>query len=149
MPRRAVLLAIFLTFLCWLAPVSAESPRDILVIVNGSVKGEKLSVNELREIFLKKRTTWGSGVRAVPIHSTNSALRDDFRQRVLQMSESEEERYWQQYQIQKGEAKPVSFGNTLKAVFQLKGAVSYIYRSDYREGVTNVVLTLPASATNN
>ncbi len=143
--RRATVFAAFLAVaLVGSPPATADSPQDILVIVNASVKNEKVTRDELKAIFLKKRASWGNGVRAVPVHSNNAALRDDFRERLLQMSEGEELRYWQQFQIQKGEAKPVAFGNTLKAVFQLRGAVSYIYRSQYREGATNVILVLPA-----
>ncbi len=145
MRKATVFIAFLAATLVGSVPATAESPEDILVIVNASVKNETVNSDELKAIFLKKRISWSNGIRAVPVHSTNAALRDDFRSRLLQMSEGEELRYWQQFQIQKGEAKPVAFGNTLKAVFQLRGAVSYIYRSQYRKGATNVVFVLPAN----
>ena len=139
-------LSLFFAFaILWLsaAPISAESPEDILVIANRALKAKSISDSELRDIFLKKKESWHTGLRALPVHSKNAQLRNDFSQRLLQMNPSEEMRYWQQYQIKTGKPQPPSFGNTLKAVFSLKGAVSYIYRSQYREGVANVVLVLP------
>ena len=143
--RKAVILAAALVAV-FSRPVSAEAgdPNDILIIVNASLKERSISESDLRDIFLKKRTAWKSGVKAVPIHSRNAELRGDFLGRLLNMSASEEARYWQEQQIRSGGSAPTAFGNTLEAVYRLKGAVSYVYRSDYREGVVKVVLTLPA-----
>jgi hypothetical protein len=144
MRKAVILVAALVAVFC--RPVSAEAgdPNDILVIVNASLKLKSVSESDLRDIFLKKRTSWKSGVKAVPIHSKNARLRGDFLGRLLSMSASEEARYWQKQQIRSGDSPPASFGNTLEAVYRLKGAVSYVYRSDYRGGVATVVLTLPA-----
>ena len=140
--------AVFLFFVfavLWLStvPISAESPEDILVIANKSLTAKSISESEIRDVFLKKKESWHTGLPAIPVHAKNATLRNDFCQRLLKMNRSEETRYWQQYQIKTGKSQPGSFGNTLKAVYSLKGAVSYIYRSQYREGAANVLLVLP------
>ena len=60
------------------------------------------------------------------------------------MSPAEEQRYWRDAKVKGTENEPVSFSNTLQAVFKLKGALSYVYRKDFREGVSKVVLVIPA-----
>jgi hypothetical protein len=123
----------------------AENPNDILIIANLGVKTNSIAVDELRDLFLKKRTSWGSGEKAVPLNvADNPKLREEFRATVLKMSSTEEQSYWQVRKIKEGVSDPPTFGNIQKAVFKLRGALSYIYRSQYKEGVAKVVLVLPA-----
>ncbi len=143
--RRLLFVPFLAVVLLASGAASAERPDDILIIVNAQVKGEDVSQDELKAIFLKNRTHWSSGARAIPVFAKDAALHGDFRERFLKMRESEEAQYWQRMNIQRGTEKPVSFANTVKAVYQLKGSVSYIYRSQYVAGVTNVVLVLPAT----
>lgn len=128
--------------------VRAESPDDILVIANGTVPIESLGVDELREIFLKRRLYWDSSLRIVPINANEgTAIRDEFRKLVLSMSEAEEGRFWQDHKIRTGTTKPTEFSTVLKAVFKLKGSVGYVYRKDFRKSLTSlkVLKVLPAS----
>ena len=82
----------------------------------------------------------------VPINAMGSSpLREAFRTQVLQMTAAEETRYWQDMKIKKGLTPPSEFGNVQKAVFNLKGSVSYVFRSEHKGGVTKVLLEIPAS----
>ena len=119
-------------------------PMDILVVVNVGVEAHALSVDVVRDFFLKNKTYWSATNKALALHSTDKALRNDFRDKVLQMSAAEEERYWIAEQVRGKKQEPVAFPNTLKAVFKLKGAVSYVYRKDFVGGVAKVVLVVPA-----
>lgn len=144
--ERALIIAI-LGCLIVQAPIAlADNPRDILIVVNKSIAPAGMSKDEIRDIFLKKRLNWKGGAKAIPIHAgRGSALRDDFRQRLLGMTGIEEDDYWKARQIKTGDPLPAEFGNTLKAVFKIKGAVSYVYREEYKEGIANVLLVLPAN----
>ncbi len=123
----------------------AEGPQDILIIANNSIPLKSISVGELRNIFLKKRTKWNGGLNAVPIHHPRSAkLRQEFNRIVLKMSLQEEKKYWENQKIKKGITPPPAFGKPLRAVFGLKGSVGYIYRSDYLEGVSKIILVIPS-----
>lgn len=123
----------------------ASNSNDVLVIVNQSVKTDMVSVDQLRTLFLKVQTFWGNGKRIVPINAAEPRLRNTFRRHVLRMDKAAEQQYWQNATVKKGEREPISMGNTLKAVFKLRGGISYIYRKDYREGVVKVVLVIPAN----
>jgi hypothetical protein len=142
--RLAVLVLLTISFAVPGA-ASSDDPQDILVIVNNSVSAKRVSVDAIKDIFLKKRTNWPGGGSAVPVNAgEGTALRKEFRRRVLAMDAREEREYWNDKKIKTGVSGPVEFGNTLKAVFKLRNSVSYVYRSQYKEGVARVLLVLPA-----
>ena len=121
----------------------AESPNDILIVANNSVKADSVSMAELKAIYLKERTRWKAGGRAIPIHAKEgTVLRRAFLQRLLRMEESRERAYWQEQKIKKGTLPPAAFSSSLRAVFQIKGSVAYVFRSDYKQGVAKVVAVL-------
>ncbi|MCP4600286.1 MAG: hypothetical protein GY847_07100, partial [Proteobacteria bacterium] len=123
----------------------ADSPKDILIIVNTSVPVERLSPDDVRNYFLKKLGRWKGGGRVVPINAkTKSRLRVEFRKRILNMNIDQETRYWQNRKIKAGQAKPREFGNTNTAVFRIKSSISYVYRSNYKENLAKVILVLPS-----
>jgi ABC-type phosphate transport system substrate-binding protein len=133
-----------LTALLLAGPAAADSPNDILVIANNSVPVDSLSAAEVKAFFLKKRKHWSGGGKAIPIHApAGSSLRNAFVQRALGMTPAEELSYWQDQQIRRGISGPTEFSNTLKAVFRAGGAVSYVFRSDFRQGAAKVLAVLP------
>lgn len=121
-----------------------ESPSDILIVVNKASDTGSVSEEEIKNIFLLRRERWSSGQSVVPINApAQSPLREAFAKRVLGMRVDEEQTYWHRYKIRNGSNPPPEFPNTLKAVFMLKAGVSYIFRSDFKEGVAKVVLVIP------
>jgi ABC-type phosphate transport system substrate-binding protein len=144
--RLAKLLAIAVAL--WLAlPAAAlaDNPKDILIVANTAAGAGKVSLAEIRDMFLKKRTTWPGGAKIVPVNvNDGSGLRSDFRSKVLGMTAAEERSYWQERKIKAGESTPSEFGDTLRAVFKLRGAIGYVYRSQFKEGTAKVLLVIPA-----
>jgi ABC-type phosphate transport system substrate-binding protein len=127
----------------WQSTAHADSPDDILIVVNKSVPINSVSSAELKAIFLKKKTRWKNGSKAIPIHAKNGTpLRKAFGQRLLNMEQSREKSYWQEQKIRTGTLPPITFSNLLKAVFKVNGAVSYVFRSDYKEGVVKIIMVL-------
>ena len=125
---------------------SADDPNDIIVIANSSVKANSITKDELRDIFLKKRTSWSNSGNVKPINASDgSPLRARFCEAVLQMTPEEEKRYFQEEKIKNGVTEPNSFSNTQKAVFKLRGSISYVFRSEFKEGVAKKLLVIPAS----
>ena len=123
----------------------AESQDDILIVANRSLKIDTISKEELKAIFLKKRSLWSTGEKAIPIHSKNVKLREQFLLNVLNLNIDSEETYWQNEKIRSGDTPPPVIHNTLKAVFKLRGSVSYVYRSQYIENVAKILLVIPRS----
>ncbi len=138
------LLLLIAVLLLYPTAIVAESPDDILIIANKGVSAKSVTMDELRAMFLKKRKQWKQGGNVVPIHAKKgSPLRHQFQLRVLKMNPDEEDTYWNDQQVRHGLGPPPEFGYGLKAVFKLKGSVSYIYRKDFREGVVKVLAVVP------
>jgi len=113
---------------------------DLLIIANKSTNQSSASRAELRAYFLKKRTSWKSGGRVIPVNAPEgSRLREAFLRKVLQMTASEESEYWKNEGIRRGVEKPAEISNTLKAVYHLRGSVSYVFRKDYKGGVVRIL----------
>lgn len=141
----AVLITVLLAFPAGI--LAKENPNDILIIVNNTLPEHTIPIDIVRSVFLGKRTNWQSGIKITPINApVGSKLRNDFRKEVLQMSEPEETRYWEERIIKYGGKKMATLSSSLKAVFMLKGAISYIYRSSYKEKTAKIVLVIPADS---
>jgi hypothetical protein len=140
-----VVVAALLGLVLTARPAVAESPDDLLVIVNPSTGAASLSQAEIYSLFLRVRQAFpNSSKKVVPIHAKDgSTLRIEFQRRVLSMSPEQEGRYWQDQKVKAGIDKPVEFSNPQMAVFKLAGGIGYVFRRDYKPGATVVVATLP------
>ncbi len=145
---KTVISALFISSLliisCFLVPCSGRADKEtVVVFVNSNVAVSTLSVDEVKRIFLKVRSSLRDGTRAVPVNAkAGSALRKIFDEKVLGMSETEEIKYWQDAQIKKGITPPAEFSNTQRAVFSLGGGIGYCFESDHIATVNKVVLKL-------
>ena len=139
---RVLLLVVAITGL-WQSTAAADSPDDILIVANKSVPLNTASNAELKAIFLKQKSRWKNGSKAIPVHAKKgTTLRSDFLKRLLNMEQSRERSYWQEQKIKRGVLPPPAFSNSLRAVFQISGSVSYVFRSDYKEGVAKILAVL-------
>ncbi|MEW5948014.1 MAG: hypothetical protein AB1711_01220 [Thermodesulfobacteriota bacterium] len=144
--RKLLMVANVLMFL--LLPVMmawAEGPTDILVIANKGVALDSISKDTLADLFLKKKGVKdNAGNDLVPINAPEgSPLRDAWAKRVLGMDAGSEVAYWKKMLVASGTQAPKSLPNTMAAAFSVKGAISYIKRSDYKEGVAKVLAVIP------
>ena len=120
----------------------AQDPNDIVVVVNKSNATDSIDDDELRNIFLGRKTTWSDGERIVPINAKKGDdIRGLFRGKVLKMTASEENEYWVRVRMQGRGKEPaaISYQNILKAVYKVKRAIGYVRRKDLKEGVAKVV----------
>ncbi len=137
--------AIVLAMVQWPVSAAAQDPKDILIVANPSFHDTAITVDHTREIFLDKRRNLPSGAKVIPINApAGSAVRNDFRARVLKMSAEDEKTYWKDQKIKMGNNSPPEFKQTQKAAFKIRKGVSYVYRSDFKQGVSKVLLVVPS-----
>jgi ABC-type phosphate transport system substrate-binding protein len=143
---KVVLLFIFaVKFMLLPVDAQADDPNDILIIVNKRIDVKDFDLEITRQIFLKVRKRWNDGQKMVPVHAKEgTSLRKTFLSRIMKMSPAVETAYWRDKKIKVGVSKPPEFSNVQKAVFSLRGSISYVYRSQYIEGVVKTVLVVPA-----
>jgi len=142
MKPRVIITVLLLVGWVLAGRASAESPDDLVVFVNKSSRVKQLSADEIKRYFLRKQTTWEDGGRIICINAKDgSEDREAFRLRVLGMNAPEERRYWEAQKIKGGLAEPPTFSNTLKAVFKIKGSISYAFRKDVKPGLVKIVFS--------
>lgn len=116
---------------------------ELVAFVNKDISVSSVSSDELRQMFLGVRTSWPGGGRVTCVNASDGTRsRDLFRSLVLRMSAAEEKRYWEEQKVQGKGQEPPAFANTVKAVFRLKGGVSYGMRSEVRGDVVRIVATV-------
>ena len=122
----------------------AESPNDIMIIANKGIDTNQITIEELKQIFLGKKSSWKGGDRIVCLNQYAShPIRDAFREKVLNMSAKDEETYWENQKVRKQITPPPELGSIPKAVFKLKNSLSYAYRKDVPANVVKVLLVIP------
>ncbi len=142
---RLVPLGLFVAVALNHHPARADNPNDILIVVNTNVGENQIPIDVVRDIFLKRVRQWKDTGRLIPINPKNdSPLRRAFQAAVLEMDPAQETRYWQERKMRAGDVPPPSLGYNFKAVFRIKGAISYVFRQDYIKGVSKIVLVIPA-----
>lgn len=128
----------------WPGQVVAEDARDILIIANKSLSANPLTLDEVRDLFLKKTTQFRSGKNAVVINArSGSLLRRQFVNSAMGMTEAEEATYWQNRKLKTGDTPPPEFSDSLKAVFKLKNGLGYAFRGQMKGNVVNILATIP------
>ncbi len=122
----------------------AEDPEDLLIIGNNGAGVSTASTSEIRSIFLKKKNSWSTGDKAAPLNAPDGTnLRRAFQERVLEMTEEDEQKYWADEKVKSGLVPPGATNNPLKAVFSVKSIVSYVFRRDLKADVAKVIASFP------
>ncbi|MBN2801728.1 MAG: hypothetical protein JXR91_01405 [Deltaproteobacteria bacterium] len=122
--------------------VKADTPQDVLIIVNKSMNISSVNISDVKRVFLKEKTVL-NGNKITPVNARNgSPLRKYFTEKVLGMSSSDESAYWEAQKIRTGVRQPTELSNTVKAVFSIKNGVSYCYRKDFNPAVAKIVLVI-------
>lgn len=114
-------------------PVIAAAADDIVVIVNQKTAVNKLSREEVIDIFLGRNRRLPSGVTALPLDLPGTSLeREQFYSRLTSKSVSEINAYWARL-IFSGRASPPSLAHSQEEAMQMvadnRSAVGYVARS--------------------
>lgn len=119
---------------CFVAiPAIATAADDIVVIVNQNIGVNKLSREEVIDIFLGRNRHLTSGVTALPLDLPSTSLeRGQFYSRLTGKSMSEINAYWARL-IFSGRASPPSLAHSQEEAMQMvadnRSAVGYVARS--------------------
>lgn len=122
-------LLVCLGLLAGAVPVGAEPP-GFKLIVNARVSTPPLAVKEVARIFMKKSSTWPSGLRITPVDLTvDSPTREAFSRAVHGRGAEPVERRWQTLIFSGMGVPPVqmqSEDDVLSFVKNNVGAIGYV-----------------------
>jgi ABC-type phosphate transport system substrate-binding protein len=135
MKRIALLLLVL--FVAW--PAFAAEPSAIVVIVNPQSGVEKLSKDEIIDIFLGRYRKLPSGKMALPIDvSEASPERSRFYQLLVKKSSSEMSSYWARLVFSGQTSPPFQVPDTktaLELVQSSPNAIAYVDRASVTASV--------------
>lgn len=134
--RKTVTVALLAALALAAAPARAE---PIAVIVHKDHPRAEVGSEELKSIYLGRRTEWPDGTRAVPIDQAPSAPgRATFLDKVLGMSAAQFAEHWVDQQVRGNGAAPrvaASPAAAVKFVARTRGAVAFVPVSQVTSGV--------------
>ena len=83
MPRRLIICALLALVLIHAEAPAASAAAPIAVVVGHDSAVTSMSLDELREIYLRRRRAWPNGLPVMPINlPANDELRQRFSRRV-------------------------------------------------------------------
>ena len=137
--RALALLCGLLAALVFSPAARSQSTPPLLVIVHQGVPDTRIDGNELRAIFLRKRTAWSNGQRIVPLnHPPGNPVRLAFDSSTLGFNGGEAARYWIDARIRYGTEAPMSIATealVARVVKQLAGSIGYVRGANLPPGV--------------
>ncbi len=134
-------LALALVLTLGAAPALAE---PIAVVVNRENPKSGLTAEELKSIYLGRRTEWSDGTTAQPIDQAPSTPgRAEFLDKVVGMTEEKYAEHWVDQRVRGAGSPPkVATSSTaaVKLVSKLRGAVAFVPLSKVTTAVKVVAL---------
>ena len=125
-------IVLFLAILVFTPAISsiAQNKSSFKIIVHSSIQIEKLTKNELSDIFLKKKRNWNNGMQIKPVDLSESlGIREDFSEAIHGRKVSSIKAYWQK-QIFTGKGVPPPEKNSNQEVQEYIeeniGAIGYV-----------------------
>ena len=95
MPRRLIICALLALILMHAEAPAASAPEPIAVVVGHDSAVTRLSLDDLREIYLRRRRAWPNGLPVMPINlPADDELRERFSRRVLGRTPADLLSYW-------------------------------------------------------
>ena len=139
MKRIALLLLLSLATLTWIPAAQAAEPSLIVVVVNPQSGVDKLSKDEIIDIFLGRYRKLPSGKTALPIDVPEaSPERARFYQLLVKKSSSEMSSYWARLVFSGQTSPPFLVPDTrtaLELVQSSPNAIAYVDRASVTSSV--------------
>lgn len=105
---------------------------DIAVVVSKSSPVNKLTKDQVQDIFLSKKTSYPDGGSAVPLDNKESDVRDKFYDSVLEKTSAQVKSYWSKVIFTGKGTPPKEFDNSTeikKIVASNPATIGYIDKS--------------------
>lgn len=140
---RSTLLAVAFALLAAVSTAETQS-AGFTVVANPSVAVTAMETKDVARLFLKQRTRWPDGGRAVPVdQKMTAAVRVQFSEAVLGKSIADVESYWNGQVFAGKDSPPTTLASddeVLAFVRRTPGAVGYVSAAAATSGVTVIVI---------
>ena len=129
-----------------LSPASLEASDLRVKVITHPSRAGKLTENDVRAVYLKKKLFWDDGRPIVPINrEAGSAARELFSEKIFGRDSRRMATYWNQRYYEAGEFPPATLASeeaVIRFVAGNENAIGYVTATDVGDSVA-VVLVLP------
>lgn len=125
-PKKQMIM-FFLFF--FIAGLSTAVAGELIVVANKNVKDVKLSKDDVKDIFLGKKTEWSDSSKISFVILKNKQDEEDFMKNYVGKSFDQFNNYWKQQVFTGNGQMPKSFDNVkdmIDYVSKTDGAVGYL-----------------------
>lgn len=130
----------FILFLTLLSPAMSMA-EDVVIISNESVPTSTLDNDDIKKLFLGKKTTWEDGTKIVFLVQEKTEASEAFLEIYVKKSSSQYNNYWKK-QVFTGKGKaPQSFSSDQELVdfvSKTPGAIGYVLDGTKLENVKTI-----------
>lgn len=120
---------IILALLLILSLPTLSMAEEVLIIANESATAGSFTRNDIKEIFLGQKTTWGDGTKITFAVQDRTLAAEIFLKTYVQKTASQYDTYWKK-QVFTGKGKfPISFSSNRELaeyISQTPGAIGYV-----------------------
>jgi len=116
---------------------------DIVIVGNKSVAESKLNKQDLKNIFLGKKTTWSDNKKIVFVTQDNSSASDQFLTEYVNKSTSQFSSYWKEKVFTGQGTPPKSFASDkelIQFITQTEGAIGFVSSGDGLDNVKKITI---------
>ena len=110
-------------------PCSASTEEAVVIIANKNVPASSLSIYEIRNIFLSKKTRWLDGSKINFVVLNGGDVKDDFLKSYLEKTLSQYEKYFKNL-VFEGKGRVLRTFSTeaelVRYVSSTEGAIGYV-----------------------
>ena len=127
--REVLMKKAFICLCIAIGVVAGSAYADVLIVTNKDVPESNITQQDIKDIFLGKKTKWSNSEKIHFVLVKDPAVHDGFVKNYLQKSPSQFQNYWKNM-VFTGEGKtPTTFESTqelIEYVSKTPGAVGYI-----------------------
>lgn len=116
---------------------------DIIIIGNKSITESAINKQDLKNIYLGKKTTWGNNSKIVFVTQDNAGVSDQFLTEYISKSPSQFSSYWKEKVFTGQGTPPRSFASEkelVQFVTQTDGAIGYVSSGEGLDAVKKLTI---------
>lgn len=142
MPRANIRIASAAAALLMLSAVSMRA-EGVKIIINSSVQANQISVRELKNVYLRERSSLNDGTHVEPVLARGGAAHEAFLKLYLKQNNDELQRYYQSLVFSGKGSMPKALpteADVVTYVAKTRGAIGYVGAETNAPGVKTLAV---------
>ena len=142
MPRANIRIAIAVAALLMLSSLSMRAD-GVKIIINNNVQANQISVRELKNVYLREKSSLNDGTHVEPVLARGGAAHEAFLKLYLKQNNDELQRYYQSLVFSGKGSMPKALSSEAEVVTYVaktRGAIGYVSTETNAPGVKTLAV---------